>query len=451
MELRILDTSYNLVAVLDDVESVLWHRKFNELGFCEIYVPCDSEYLEYLQKDYIITRPDDDMVCIINKRKITTDVEDNDYLVVTGYEASCILQRRITWSHVDFSGKVVELIAKLINDSIVNPKRAERAIPNFRIDTSNFSLFSDLINYASEEENIYTLVENLCKSYGYGFKTTLEDGVFTFHLLKQVDKSSKDGEYYVEFSAENQNILTTEYEEDNENLKNSMLVKGEENNLQIINGGSGLQRREAILNVTIPMTWKDDLDIEHTYTIEEYNNILLSLGKAELAKQNEEVSFSGTVDVLDSYIYRKDYTVGDIVKIQNNYGIAVQALVSEVLESEDNENGYEVEPVFEYVHSAPEFENSMLLTENTQVLMTEAAIALIAEHGISTSSARKISELPEASEMKDGDCLPIVQDGVTRKIYYNSLKDQLKGDKGDKGDTPTLMLREDGHLIAIYP
>ena len=125
--------------------------------------------------------------------------------------------------------------------------------------------------------------------------------------------------------------------------------------------------------------------------------------------------------------------------------------MSEVLESEDNENGYEVEPVFEYVHSAPEFENSMLLTENTQVLMTEAAIALIAEDGISTSSARKISELPEASEMKDGSCLPIVQDGVTKKIYYSSLKDQLKGEKGDKGDTPTFMLREDGHLIAIYP
>lgn len=370
MELRILDTSYNLVAVLDDAESVLWHRKFNELGFCEIYVPCDSEYLEYLQKDYIITRQDDDMACIINKRKITTDVEDNDYLVVTGYEASCILQRRITWSHVDFSGKVVELIAKLINDSIVSPKLAARTIPNFRIDTSNFSLFSDLINYASEEENIYTLVENLCKSYGYGFKTTLENGVFTFHILKQVDKSSKYGEYYVEFSAENQNILTTEYEEDNENLKNSMLIKGEEDNLQIIDGGSGLQRREAILNVTIPMTWKDDLGIEHTYTIEEYNNILLSLGKAELAKQNEEVSFSGTVDVLYSYIYKEDYDVGDVVRVKNKYGISVPALISEVLESDDNENGYEVEPVLEY-NSNIITDDGMILTEEGTALKTE--------------------------------------------------------------------------------
>ena len=210
----------------------------------------------------------------------------------------------------------------------------------------------------------------MCKSYGYGFKTTLEDGVFTFHLLKQVDKSLKDGEYYVEFSAENQNILTTEYEEDNENLKNSMLIKGEQDHLQIINGGSGLQRREAILNVTIPMTWKDDLDIEHTYTIEEYNNILLSLGKAELAKQNEEVFFSGTVDVLDSYIYKEDYDVGDVVRVKNKYGISVPALISEVLESDDNENGYEVEPVLEY-NSNIITDDGMILTEEGTALKTE--------------------------------------------------------------------------------
>ena len=51
MELRILDTNFNLVVILDEMESVLWHRKFNELGSCEIYVPCNDEYLEYLRKD----------------------------------------------------------------------------------------------------------------------------------------------------------------------------------------------------------------------------------------------------------------------------------------------------------------------------------------------------------------------------------------------------------------
>ena len=47
--------------------------------------------------------------------------------------------------------------------------------------------------------------------------------------------------------------------------------------------------------------------------------------------------------------------------------------------------------------------------------------------------ARKISELPETKIMKDSSCMPIVQDGETRKIYFADLKWLFKGDKGDPG------------------
>lgn len=452
MELKILDKEFNLIVIIDEAESILWHKKFNELGECEIYLPCTEEYLNLLQKDFYITRQDDDMVCIITKRQITTSAEGADYLVVFGYEASSILRRRVTWGKVSFNGKVADLIKTVITQSIISPTRTNRRISNFVMDTSNLDQFTDLINYASEEENVYTIVEGLCQSYGYGFKTTLDNGIFTFHLYLATDKASKEGiNQYIEFSSDNQNILETEYEEDKEALKNTMLVKGENDNLVIIEDTSGMERREAVLNVTIPMTWTDDLGIEHTYTTEEYMNILRGLGKAELAKLNEEVTFSGTVDVIDTYIYRQDYNVGDIVAIKNKFGISITALITEVMESEDNENGYEVEPVFSYNHNAPTFENSYILTESKAVMMTEAAVALISEAGISTASSKKISELPQTTTIQDGSCFPIVQDGETKKIFYSELKALLKGDKGDKGDTPELLLREDGHLIAIYP
>ena len=267
---------------------------------------------------------------------------------------------------MSFNGKVCDLIAKLINDTIVAPRRSSRKINNFTIDTSNFNAFTDTIDFASEPENIYTIVEDLCKSYGYGFKTTLKDGVFTFHLLQQVNKADKYGEQYIEFSNDNANIKTTDYEEDTEEYKNTMLITGEEDHLQIIEEGAGMNRYEDYYECTIPLTWKDELDIEHTYTDEEYNKIMLSLGLTELKKKNVNVAFTGTVD-FDSYEYRKDYNVGDIVKIKNEYGISINALIIEVLESEDNENGYEVEPVFEY---SPTIEGA-LLTENARALKTD--------------------------------------------------------------------------------
>ena len=48
--------------------------------------------------------------------------------------------------------------------------------------------------------------------------------------------------------------------------------------------------------------------------------------------------------------------------------------------------------------------------------------------------ARKISELPETNIMKNSSCMPIAQDGETRKISFADLKWLFKGDKGEPGE-----------------
>jgi hypothetical protein len=52
--------------------------------------------------------------------------------------------------------------------------------------------------------------------------------------------------------------------------------------------------------------------------------------------------------LVDTYEYKTDYDLGDVVKIINEYGIEAEARVTEVMESEDNENGYTIEPKYEY-------------------------------------------------------------------------------------------------------
>lgn len=41
---------------------------------------------------------------------------------------------------------------------------------------------------------------------------------------------------------------------------------------------------------------------------------------------------------------------------------------------------------------------------------------------------KKISELPESTDVYDGCCMPIVTNGETKKIYYSLLKSKLKDD-----------------------
>ena len=89
---------------------------------------------------------------------------------------------------------------------------------------------------------------------------------------------------------------------------------------------------------------RNDIEI----TDEEYKKLLLDNGRVVLSNNSFNESFTGEVDIIDTYTYKKDYNIGDMVVVRNNYGISTIATISSVMESEDIENKYQVEPHFEY-------------------------------------------------------------------------------------------------------
>lgn len=79
-----------------------------------------------------------------------------------------------------------------------------------------------------------------------------------------------------------------------------------------------------------------------------YSVYLLTRGYEKLAEFGAVTSFSGTVEPNTTFVYNKDYFLGDLVTIQNEFGITVQARIIEVIEVDDD-NGSSVEPKFEYI------------------------------------------------------------------------------------------------------
>lgn len=78
-----------------------------------------------------------------------------------------------------------------------------------------------------------------------------------------------------------------------------------------------------------------------------YSVYLLTRGYEKLAEYGAITSFSGSIEPNTTFVYNKDYFLGDKVTIQNEFGITVQATITEVIEVNDD-NGYSVEPKFEY-------------------------------------------------------------------------------------------------------
>lgn len=391
MQIYILDPEYNPLGMIDEAESVLWNKRYNDIGESEIYIPCTDEYLPMLRKGNYIFRYDDDMFCKIESTQIQTDVENGDYIIATASDICNILAGRIVRWKIVFSGTLGEFVQKVLTDNVIAPEQAVRAIPNFTFDATNIAEFSEKVEVSAFTDDLLQLLLATCKTYSIGFRVSfnMETRKLVARLYRGKNKASMTSEEYIEFSPAFANILSSNYIEDDSNYKNVAYVgyKGgdEETHLLSLFKGSeepqGENRRELYIdgtNTSRDITYEElfamfpsmtksgtnymngDTIIatssgsgdDEKITVTDYTYLLLIrlIGDNALAERVSTQSFEGNVDTVDTYQYKADYDLGDIVKVINEYGIEAEARITEIMESEDAEDGYAVEPKFEYLN-----------------------------------------------------------------------------------------------------
>ena len=52
MELLVLNTSFESVAIIDSFKSLIWTDRYKAYGDFELYLPIDTSLLAFLQQDY---------------------------------------------------------------------------------------------------------------------------------------------------------------------------------------------------------------------------------------------------------------------------------------------------------------------------------------------------------------------------------------------------------------
>lgn len=184
-----------------------------------------------------------------------------------------------------------------------------------------------------------------------------------------------------------------------------------------------------------------------------YSVYLLNKGYEKLAEYGRRITFEGSVEPNITFKYKKDYFLGDLVTIINEYGISAKARIVEVIEKNDD-NGYSIEPRFEYIKVDEPTETiaylldedgSRLKTEDDEfIVLEESGITLktigqVSETKAVESGSKKISELPTSNDMQDAYCMPIVANGQTKKVTYETLKNKLAGEIGGTDDYESLI------------
>lgn len=354
MEAIILDTKFEVIAVIDAFDTFIWTDRYSGYGDFELHVPLTPDNLENLKLDYYITIRDSEHVMIIEDIQVNSDAEDGPILSISGRSLESILDRRIVWTQTVLTGGLQDAILSILKDSIIEPSDSDRKIENF-IFTKNESDTITSISLASEiqftGDNVYDVVAALCEAFDIGFKITLSGkDKFQFELYSGLDRSyEQNTNPYVIFSPRFDNLLSSSYLQSKRNLKTVTLVAGEGEGsdritvpvLSEVKVESGLDRRELYTDARDVSRTVD----EGTLSDDEYQAQLTERGKIKLSECSEIASFEGKCDPNMTFTVGEDYFIGDIVQVESEYGEGSRSRITEIVRSESS-SGFEMYPTF---------------------------------------------------------------------------------------------------------
>lgn len=365
-DIRIIDTDFSVVGILDNYESFIWTDRFREPGDFEIYTPANGKFLDYCQQNRYLAVDSSYHNMIIETISIETSYDSGQKIKITGRSLESILDRRIVWNRTTVSGNMQNAIKKILTQAFITPSRTERAIPNFKfLDSTDPEITNLTINRTEfTGDQIDTIVKDICEAFGnvgyrilFGYQMNyihygesgyepFDDYDFVFELYTGNDYSYEQFyNPYVIFSPSFDNIVNTNYVDSIEGMKNTTLVLG--NRKRIIVGGKdedeewlpGLFRRELYTDAR-------DLQSSKYDTSGDYKKALVERGYEKLIEASRVTSYEGEVEAQRSFVYGRDFLIGDIIQIENEYGIAGKARVVEWVRSEST-SGIDAYPTFD--------------------------------------------------------------------------------------------------------
>lgn len=356
-DIYVLTPDLELAGIIDEYVSVIWRPSYAEIGDFEIYLGASKKAVDLLQKNRYVVRSSDisevdgvatyKKVMIIKNIQLVTDVENGDFLTVTGRELKFLLHQRIVWGRRIMEDSVEYVLRRLIGSNAINPVEPARTIPNMQhAEPKDYggSVSLQVANVPLDEAVI-----EICQTYGYGWDIYITDNKLTVDIYQGVDRSFKQTERpYVVFSDDFENLHNTSYELFSEEYANMTLVGGEGEEFERVyayvnNDFSGLDRYEIF---TDAKDISQNLDSEEDILSDgEYRALLEQRGRENLSTMTLTEGFSGEVISDLAYSYGVDFNLGDVVTVINKYGFQRDVRVLSAIEAED-ESGIKLLPQF---------------------------------------------------------------------------------------------------------
>ncbi|QSI25302.1 hypothetical protein GKZ87_07300 [Erysipelotrichaceae bacterium 66202529] len=304
MVYHIYNTQNERIGILQNYSSIQWMPRYDETGTFEIHVLDTKENIQLLQIGNRLIRQDDGTIGFIEY----TYSKDRE-LEIRGHMDN--LNNRINRSTVQLK-KVLEGLYDLVNKN-------KRKLP---ITTAGIVLPDTTIDQQTTWQEIRKTFSEICKKTGYGYRMVKDGDEFNVIQLYRC-KENED----ILFSEELNNVIAESYLQNMSDYKNFAYVAGEgEGNARTVvevDQTDGGERFEVFVDAKdLQKVWLDESGTEHRLTDTEYDEQLRQRGINVLKEHPKIEEFQCEIDLTnESYIYKIDYQLGDIVKIKSQkYG-----------------------------------------------------------------------------------------------------------------------------------
>ena len=344
MDLMILDQDFKAISIVDNYESVIWTDRYDNPGEFEIYTPVNDHILENCKVNNYVRIVESEHMMIIENLTIEANAEDGNHIKIIGRSLESILDRRVVIGEITLTGSLQNSIRGLINTNIVSPSDSARQIPNFIFEDSADPEITSLTYEGDfKGDSLLDIIQVMCQSKDIGFKVVLNDeNQFVFSLYKGTDRSYKQETLpYVVFKPSFENIINSNYSETHSGSKTFCYIhssytersEGSSSSETIdvnrtLGSGSGLLRKEIYDDASVTM--------EEGMSIQEFYAKMDEKGSETLKNHRVEKTFDGECETTRMFIYDRDFFMGDIVQVANEYGMEDAARVTEFIWSQSS-------------------------------------------------------------------------------------------------------------------
>ena len=336
MDLTVLNKSFEKQGIIDEIKSLIWHRKYGAAGVFQLTVPASENNLKLIQKQNLIHKPAADEAGVIDTFNIKEDENGVETIEASGYFLTGLLSRRIIPQQSTFYDTYRNIMHSLVKSNAVNTS-AKRVITGLRMPTLAADT-SAKQRLQVTGKNLLTYLEALSAAGDIGFKVLYKRSYMEFYTYQGLDKSAgQKANPRVVFSEEYDNLTATEYTYSEASKVTAAYVAGEGEGLdrtivEVDDGSTGWDRFETYVD--------DRSSREEGMTDAQYLELLTSKGWEVQTPAAE--SFSGSIIDSGTTIYKKDWDLGDIVTIfSKRWNKKMSVRITEI-EEVDEESGSKI-------------------------------------------------------------------------------------------------------------